>query len=157
SDKNDDSEETKSDDVGDDFTNPSISTYTASDQEEEKEEEEEEEKADDDEDISNQRVYTPPDYQHSDEEANQVGDDTVKEITKAQAIKDTEDAHVTLIVVPPVVQQQSSLVSSNLVSKYINLSLDAGIDSVLNKNIQSNTLVDIPVTIAILRRSFKPI
>nr|GEU91004.1 hypothetical protein [Tanacetum cinerariifolium] len=41
--------------------------------------EEEEEKADDDEVSSYQRMYTPPDYQLTDEEENQKGDDKVKE------------------------------------------------------------------------------
>ncbi|GJV79279.1 hypothetical protein Tco_1515149 [Tanacetum coccineum] len=133
SDMNDDSEETESDDNGDDLTHPSL-------------------------------VYTPPNYRLTDEEANQEGDDTVKEgeeekeedddmyrdlnlnlersddeMTKAQATKETEDAYVTLTVVPLVVQQQSSSMSSDLVSKYINPSPNAGIDFVLNQNIQSDT------------------
>nr|GEX47154.1 hypothetical protein [Tanacetum cinerariifolium] len=47
-------------------------------------EEEEEEKADDDEVSSNHRVYTPPDYQLTDEEENQEGDDEFKEGEKEQ-------------------------------------------------------------------------
>ncbi|GJZ15884.1 hypothetical protein Tco_0551561 [Tanacetum coccineum] len=46
------------------------------------------------------------------------------EMTDAHANKETEGAHVTLTAVPPVVQQQSSSVSSDLVSKFINPSLD---------------------------------
>ncbi|GKB23389.1 hypothetical protein Tco_0862790 [Tanacetum coccineum] len=41
-------------------------------------------------------------------------------MTNAQANKDMKDAHVTLTAVPPIVQQQSSFVSSDLVSKFIN-------------------------------------
>ncbi|GKF65073.1 hypothetical protein Tco_0188521, partial [Tanacetum coccineum] len=57
------------------------------------------------------------------------------------------DAHVTLTVVPPVVQQQSSSVSSDLVSEFINPTSDTGINSMLNPNIQSHTLVNVPVSI----------
>ncbi|GJR49371.1 hypothetical protein Tco_1399892 [Tanacetum coccineum] len=155
-DMNDDREETKSDNDGDDLTHPNLSTYKADDQEEE------EEKADDEEESSNQRVYTPPDYQLTDDVENKGGDGKVKEceeekeenddlyrnlnlnlersdaeIIDAQANKDTEDAYVTLTTVPLIVQQQSSFVSSDLVSKFINPSPDTGIDSILNQNIQS--------------------
>ncbi|GKE36052.1 hypothetical protein Tco_1455374 [Tanacetum coccineum] len=153
---NDDSEETESDNDGDNLTHPNLSTYKADDQEEE------EEKADDEEMSSDQRVLTPPEYEltEEEEEENKEDDDKDKEgeqeqdeeddlyrdvninlersdaeMTDAQANKDTEDAHVTLIFEPPVVQQQSSSVSSDLMSKFINPSLDTGIDSILNLNI----------------------
>ncbi|GKD94233.1 hypothetical protein Tco_1374070 [Tanacetum coccineum] len=73
SDKNDDSEETGSDNDGDDLNHPNLSTYKAEDQEEEKadEEEEEEEEKEDDEEVSfDQRVSTPPDYKLTKEEEN---------------------------------------------------------------------------------------
>ncbi|GJR22285.1 hypothetical protein Tco_0970812 [Tanacetum coccineum] len=63
----------------------------------------------------------------------------------AQTNQETEEAHVTLTTKPPVVQQQSSYVSSDLVSKFINPSPDTCIDSLLNPNVQS----DIPVNIAV--------
>ncbi|GJW30939.1 hypothetical protein Tco_0047814 [Tanacetum coccineum] len=111
--------------------------------------EEEEEKADNDEVSSDQRVSIPPDYEVTKEEENQEGDDYINEgeqeeeeeedlygdlnlnmersdaeMIDAQANQETDDAHVTLIVEPLVVQQQSSSVSSDLVSKYINPILD---------------------------------
>ncbi|GKD26739.1 hypothetical protein Tco_1232953 [Tanacetum coccineum] len=165
-DVNDDSEGTKSDNDGDDLTHPNLSTYKVDD------EEEEEEKADDEEMSSDQRVSTPPEYELTEEEENKDGDDKDKdgeqeqdeeddlyrdvniniersdaEMTNAQANKDTEDAHVTLTDVPPIVQQQSSSVSSDLVSKFINPSSDTGIDSILSPNIQSYTLVNVPVSV----------
>nr|GEV38228.1 hypothetical protein [Tanacetum cinerariifolium] len=70
------------------------------------------------------------------------------EMTDAQANQDTEDSHVTLTLVPPVAQQQSSSVSSDLVSKFINPSPDTGIDSILNPIIKSETLVNVPVFVA---------
>ncbi|GKB91165.1 hypothetical protein Tco_0963437 [Tanacetum coccineum] len=154
-----DSGETKSDDDGDNFVHPNLSTYKADDQEKEKEEE----KSNDDNEVSSdQMVSTPPDYEISDEEENQEDDDNVmggeqedeedKELygdlnlnldrrdakrTDAQTNQETEEVHVTLTIEPPLVQQQSSSVSSDLVSKFINPSPDTGIDSILNPNVQS--------------------
>ncbi|GJR00781.1 hypothetical protein Tco_0523765 [Tanacetum coccineum] len=71
------------------------------------------------------------------------------EMTDAQANQDMKDTHVTLTTVPPVVQQQSSSVSSDLVSKFINPSPDIGIDSILNQDTQSDTLINVPVSVAV--------
>nr|GEV46398.1 integrase, catalytic region, zinc finger, CCHC-type, peptidase aspartic, catalytic [Tanacetum cinerariifolium] len=76
---NDDSEETESDNDGDDLTHPNLSTYKADDEEKEKE------KVDDDEVSSDHRVYTPPDHQLADGEENQKGDFEVKEGKSAHA------------------------------------------------------------------------
>nr|GEV15009.1 hypothetical protein [Tanacetum cinerariifolium] len=162
-DVNDDSKETKSDSDGDDLTYPNLSTYKADD------EKEEEEKADDDEESSDHRVYTPPDHQLIDKEENQEGDDEVKEGEEeqqqekelyrdlninlqrsnvVQANQFTKDTHVILTTVPLVLQHQSSSVSSDLVSKFINPYLDTSIDSILSPNIQSETLVNVSVSIA---------
>ncbi|GJY59661.1 hypothetical protein Tco_0459553 [Tanacetum coccineum] len=81
---NDDSEETESDNDGDNLTHPNLSTYKADDQEEE------EEKADDEEMSSDQRVLTPPEYEltEEEEEENKEGDDKDKEGEQEQ---DEED------------------------------------------------------------------
>ncbi|GKC52657.1 hypothetical protein Tco_1075402, partial [Tanacetum coccineum] len=66
-----DSQRTESDDSGDDFVHPNLSTYKADEEEEEREEE----KAnDDDEVISDQKVSTPPDYELTKEDENQHDD-----------------------------------------------------------------------------------
>ncbi|GKC41281.1 hypothetical protein Tco_1059003 [Tanacetum coccineum] len=165
-DVNDDCDETESVNDGDDLTHPNLSTYKVDD------EEEEEEKADDEEMSSDQRVSKLLEYELTEEEENKDGDDKDKdgeqeqdeeddlyrdvninlersdaEMTNAQANKDTEDTHVTLTVVPPVVQKQSSFVSSDLVSKFISPSSDISIDSILSPNIQSYTLVNVPVSV----------
>ncbi|GKE77607.1 hypothetical protein Tco_1543727, partial [Tanacetum coccineum] len=70
------------------------------------------------------------------------------EITNAQANQETEDTHVTLTIMPPIVQHQSSSVSLDLVSKFINPYLDIGIDSILNQDTQSDTLVNVLVLVA---------
>nr|GEY52947.1 hypothetical protein [Tanacetum cinerariifolium] len=122
----------------------------------------------DDADKEIDRVSTPPEYEHieEEEEENKEGDDediegeheqdeeddmyidvninlerSNAEMTNAQANPDTEDTYVTLTTVPPVVQQQSSSVSSDFVSKFLNPSQDTCIDSILNLNIQSEILL----------------
>nr|GEW34286.1 integrase, catalytic region, zinc finger, CCHC-type, peptidase aspartic, catalytic [Tanacetum cinerariifolium] len=130
---NDDSEETKSHNDGYNLTHPNLSTYKEDD-------EKEEEKADDEEMSSDQRVSTPPEYELTEEEENKEGDDIDIEgkheqdeeddlyrdvninmernddkIISAQSNQDIKDTYVTLTTVPPVVQQQSSSISSDLV------------------------------------------
>ncbi|GJS82196.1 hypothetical protein Tco_0748737 [Tanacetum coccineum] len=73
------SRKTKSDDSGDDFVHPNLSTYKA---DEEKLEKEEEKAKDDDEVISDQKVSTLPDYGLSEEDENQQDDDTIGVNTK---------------------------------------------------------------------------
>ncbi|GKC03151.1 hypothetical protein Tco_0994761 [Tanacetum coccineum] len=159
--------ETESDNDEDDFVHPNLSTYKVDDQEEEKEEE----KANDDEDVSSdQMVSTPPDYEITEEEENQEDDDNVMggeqedeedeelygdlnlnlerrdaEMMDAQVNQEKEEVHVTFTTELPVVQQQSSFVSSDLVSKFINPTPDTSIDSILNPNIQ----FDIPVYVSV--------
>nr|GFB88961.1 hypothetical protein [Tanacetum cinerariifolium] len=113
-------------------------------------------KTDDEEVSSDQRMSTPPEYELTEEEEdNKEGDDkdtegeqvqdeednlyrdvninlerSDAEMTNAQANQDMEDSHVTLTPVPPVAQQKSSSVSSDLVSKFINPSPDTCIDSI---------------------------
>ncbi|GKC83189.1 hypothetical protein Tco_1138906 [Tanacetum coccineum] len=67
------------------------------------------------------------------------------EMTDAQTNQETKEVHVTLTTEPPIVQQQSSSVLSDLVSKFINPSPNTGIDSILNPNVQS----DIPVNVSV--------
>nr|GEY19780.1 hypothetical protein [Tanacetum cinerariifolium] len=100
------------------------------DKNDDNDEEEEEEKADDEEVSFDQRVSTPPEYELTEEEENKERDDediegkqeqdkeddlyrdvninlerSDAEMTNAQANQDTEDTHVTVTTVPPVVQQ----------------------------------------------------
>ncbi|GKB78432.1 hypothetical protein Tco_0945327 [Tanacetum coccineum] len=169
SDAHDYSDENESEDEGDDFVHPNLSTYTPDDQNEE-ENVEDEEKVEDDEDMSDQRGHTPPDYELSKKSENQEDDDVeVGEeyddeemlygdlnlnremidagMTEAHASKDMKDTNVNPTAITLVVQQQISY-ASDLVSNFINPSMDEGIDSVLNQNIQSDTFVDIPITTA---------
>nr|GEW15391.1 hypothetical protein [Tanacetum cinerariifolium] len=88
---------------------------------------------------SDQRVSTPPEYELTDKEENKKGDDKDKEGEQILTLNLTH--------VPLVVQQQSSSVSSNLVSKFINPYPDTSINSILNLNNQSKTLVNVPVSL----------
>ncbi|GKA39552.1 hypothetical protein Tco_0732103, partial [Tanacetum coccineum] len=143
---NDDSEATESDDDGDDFVHPSLSTYIANDQEEE-EKEEEEKRADDEEEFSNQSVHMPLDYQPTNDEASKEGDDKAEEGEEEK--QEDEVLYRDLNLNLQRMQQQSSSISLDLVSKFINPSLDTCIDSILNQNTQPDTLADVPVCIAI--------
>nr|GEW08621.1 integrase, catalytic region, zinc finger, CCHC-type, peptidase aspartic, catalytic [Tanacetum cinerariifolium] len=152
-DVNDDSEETKSDNDGDDLTHPNLSTYKADVKEEEEEKADDEEG--DDEDMEGEQEQDEEDDPYRDVNINLERSDA--EMSNAQANQDTKDTHVTLTTVPLVVKQQSSFVSSDLVSKFIYPSLDTCIDSILNPIIQSKTLVNVPVFIAVKTPSFDTI
>ncbi|GKE23157.1 hypothetical protein Tco_1434669 [Tanacetum coccineum] len=73
-------------------------------------------------------------------------------MTDAQVNQEKEEVHVTFTTELPVVQQQSSSVSSDLVSKFMNPTLYTGIDSILNPNIQS----DIPVNVSVSATTTTP-
>ncbi|GJU64743.1 hypothetical protein Tco_1246578 [Tanacetum coccineum] len=130
SNKNDDSEETESDNDEDDLTHPNLSTYKEEDDDKDKEGEHEEEEDD----------------MYRDLNINVERSDA--EMTDAQANQDMKDTHATLTTVPSVVQHQSSSVSSDLVSKFINPSPDTGFDSILNQDTQSDNLINVSVFIA---------
>ncbi|GJW95386.1 retrovirus-related pol polyprotein from transposon TNT 1-94 [Tanacetum coccineum] len=66
--------------------------------------------------------------------------------TNVQATQVIEDTHVIITAVTPEVQQQSSSVSLGFISNMLNPNLDIGIDSVLNLNVESTSLVDVHVT-----------
>nr|GEV59405.1 hypothetical protein [Tanacetum cinerariifolium] len=164
--------ETKSDDDKDDFVHLNLSTYNADDQEEE----DEEKKANDDDEVYSNQMVTPPNYEILDKEDNQEDDDKVMRgeqedeelygdlnlnldrgdaaMTEAQINQETKEVHVTLTTELSVVQQQSSSVSSDLVSKFINPTSDTGIDSILNLNVQSDIPVNILVSITTETPSF---
>ncbi|GJZ66847.1 hypothetical protein Tco_0630087 [Tanacetum coccineum] len=175
-----DSQRTESDDSGDDFVHPNLSTYKADEEEQEKEEEKAE---DDDEVISDQKVSTPPDYELTEEDENQQDDDTMggeqedeedeelygdlninlnrrdAEMTDAQINQETEEAHVTLTTEPPVVQQQSSLFFHlNLVAKFINPSSDtavASIPGIVDNYITSKMKDEVNMALQIIKEQVK--
>ncbi|GJU66612.1 hypothetical protein Tco_1252871 [Tanacetum coccineum] len=66
--------------------------------------------------------------------------------TNIQGTQVTEDTHVIIIAATSEVQHQSSSVSSGFISNMLNPNPDTGIDSILNLNIESTSLVDVPVS-----------
>ncbi|GJV15472.1 hypothetical protein Tco_1360795 [Tanacetum coccineum] len=67
-------------------------------------------------------------------------------LANVQPTQVIEDTHVIITVVTPEVQQQSSSVSSGFISNMLNPNPDTSIDSILNMNTESTSLVDVPVT-----------
>ncbi|GJX54485.1 hypothetical protein Tco_0282854 [Tanacetum coccineum] len=67
-------------------------------------------------------------------------------LANVQTTQVIEDTHVIITAVTPEVQQQSSSVSSGFISKMLNPNPDKSIDFILNPNIESTSLVDVPVT-----------
>ncbi|GJR71912.1 hypothetical protein Tco_0084277 [Tanacetum coccineum] len=147
-------EETASDNDGDDFVHPKFSTH---DQEERHDEEDKQEEG------SDLRVQTPSHYESTDDEesdeetqgANVRGEEIDKEETNEEeevnelyrdmninlAGKDTEmiDALQTNFNSRVLTRIISSILTCSTLSRI-------GIDSILNLNTESTTLVDVPVT-----------
>nr|GEX20541.1 hypothetical protein [Tanacetum cinerariifolium] len=138
--------ETESDNDGDDFFHPKLSTFD--------EEERHEEKLDEEEEGSDQRFHTPSHFESTDDEVTQ-GDNAEEEkldeektneeeevnelyndvninlegidtkmrdalLANVQATQVIEDTHVIITTVTPEVQQQSSSVSSGFISNMLN-------------------------------------
>ncbi|GJX38831.1 hypothetical protein Tco_0252134 [Tanacetum coccineum] len=87
------------------------------------------------------------------EKDNKMTDALLANVQGTQVIEDT---HVIITDVTPEVQQQSSSVSSGFISKMLNPNPDTGIDSILNPNIESTSLVDVLVTTNDESRSYDP-
>ncbi|GJX11136.1 hypothetical protein Tco_0200995 [Tanacetum coccineum] len=86
---------------------------------------------------------------YNDVNANLEGRDTKMTnalLANVQATQVIEDTHVIITAVTPEVQQHSSSVSSCFIFKMLNPNPDTGIDSILNLNIESTSMVDVPVT-----------
>ncbi|GJT79174.1 hypothetical protein Tco_1053516 [Tanacetum coccineum] len=94
----------------------------------------------DDEAVSLIRECQPPDYES-------LNDEDVKRVM-IRIRKHMEDTLLTSNKLVPRIEQQSSSVSSDLVSKFINPSPDTSIDSFLNQDTQSDTLVNVQVSVA---------
>ncbi|GKD08046.1 hypothetical protein Tco_1187731, partial [Tanacetum coccineum] len=72
---------------------------------------------------------------------------------QVQATQEIEDSHVTLTLVNPDGQQQSSSVSSGFVSNMLNPNQDTGVDDIFEQHAEATFLTDTPVT-AIVEPSF---
>nr|GEZ81203.1 hypothetical protein [Tanacetum cinerariifolium] len=167
-DQDDDDAHTESKNDGDDFVHSNLSTYdeeerhddddkmedsfdhrvqTPSDVESTDEDydevtqggNDEEEKLDEEEEVN--ELYK--DVNVNPEGRNIVMTDTLQ--TNLQGTQVIEDTDVILTTVTPEAQQQSSSVSSGFISNMLNPYPDTGIDSIINLNTKSTSLVDVPI------------
>ncbi|GJV27708.1 hypothetical protein Tco_1384156 [Tanacetum coccineum] len=129
----DDEELTESDNDGDDFVHPKLTTH----------DDEIIHEKDTDEDDSSISTSDEDDSDNDDEGAN----------VAAEVMTDVEDTHVTLTPVNPDGQQQSSSVSSGFVSNMLNPNQDTGVDDIFRQHTEATSLIDTSVT-AIMEPSF---
>ncbi|GJW80813.1 hypothetical protein Tco_0144788 [Tanacetum coccineum] len=132
-DQDDDNEHTELDNDDDDFVYPKLSTF------DEKERQDEEDK---EEEWSDDEAYDEV-TQGVNGRDTKMTDALLANVQTTQVIEDT---HVIITDVTTEVQQQSSSVSSGFISNMLNPNPDTGIDSILNLNTESTSLVDVPVT-----------
>ncbi|GJV62439.1 hypothetical protein Tco_1468539 [Tanacetum coccineum] len=174
-DQDDDNEQTESDNDGDNFVHPKFSTLDEEERQDEKDKEEEGSdlkvqtpshyESTDDEEINEvtkggnvEGEELDEEETNKDEEVNKLYRDVNVNLegrdtkmtdalqTNVQGTQVIEDTHVIITVVTLEVQQQSSSVSSGFISNMLNPNPDTGIDSILNLNTESTSLVDVPIT-----------
>ncbi|GJT81483.1 hypothetical protein Tco_1055825 [Tanacetum coccineum] len=181
----DDEAQTESEDDGDDFIHPKLTTHD--DETTHEEETDEDDSFDpivhtpsrvsssDDEESDNDFEGLDAEGEKSDEDdtyvedqgneadkdtnANLEGRDEVMTdviLPQVQATQQIEDTHVTLTPVNPDGQQQSSSVSSGFVSNMLNPNQDTGVDAIFGQQAEATSLTDIPVTTIVEPSFFAP-
>ncbi|GJX82914.1 hypothetical protein Tco_0332395, partial [Tanacetum coccineum] len=169
----DDDERTESENDGDDFVHPKFSTHDDEAKQDEEVNEEDSfdprvqthshvkstNDEDDDEEVQGVNIKGEEMYEEANNEENErnelywdlnvnlEGRDvemTDDQSTNVQTTQVTEDTHVIITPVIPEGQQQSSSVSSGIVSNILNPGPDTGIDSIFNT--EATSLVDVPIT-----------
>ncbi|GKA66644.1 hypothetical protein Tco_0766452 [Tanacetum coccineum] len=151
-DQDDVNEQTNSDNDGDDFVHPKLSTQDQEVRHNEEESDEEIQGANVEEEELDEEETNDEDEANElyrDVNVNLEGRDikmTVAQQTNVQTTQVIEDTHVIITSVNPEGQQQSSSVSSSFISNMLNPSSDTGIDSIFNLNTESTSLIDVPVT-----------
>ncbi|GJX08818.1 hypothetical protein Tco_0196750 [Tanacetum coccineum] len=150
-DNDDDEELTESENDGDDFVHPKLTTH---DDEIIHEEDSDEDNASisssDDEDSDDEDEGKNVDGAKTQEEATDTedqGNEEVKDTNtdldeRDKVMTDVEDTHVTLTPVNPDGQQQSSSVSSGFVSNMLNPNQDTGVDDIFRQNTEATSFID---------------
>ncbi|GJT78152.1 hypothetical protein Tco_1044877, partial [Tanacetum coccineum] len=138
-DQDDDNEQTESDNDDDDFVHAKLSTF------DEKERQDEE---DNKEEWSEDEAYDE-ETQGGNDEKERMDEEETNEEEKANELY--RDVNVNLegrdtAMTDALSANQSSSVSSGFISNMLNPNLDTSIDSILNLNIESTSLVDVPIT-----------
>ncbi|GJV38260.1 hypothetical protein Tco_1410737 [Tanacetum coccineum] len=141
-DDDDDEELTESDNDGDDFVHPKLTTH----------DDEIIHEKDTDEDDSSAK--SDKDAKDEQDQGNEAVKDTNTDLDgRDKVMTDVEDTHVTLTPVNPDGQQQSSSVSSGFVSNMLNPNQDTGVDDIFRQHTEATSLIDTSVA-AIMEPSF---
>ncbi|GKA51586.1 RING-H2 finger protein ATL67-like protein, partial [Tanacetum coccineum] len=158
----DDEELTESDNDGDDFVHPKLTTHDDEIIHEEDTEEDDSSISSSDEEDSDNDVEgadvagakSDKDAKDEQDQGNEAVKDTNTDLDgRDKVMTDVEDTHVTLTPVNPDGQQQSSSVSSGFVSNMLNPNQDTGVDDIFRQNTEATSLIDTNVT-AIMESSF---
>ncbi|GJR57107.1 hypothetical protein Tco_1499269 [Tanacetum coccineum] len=146
----DDNEQTNSDNNGDDFVYPKFSTHG---QEERQDEEDNEEEG------SYLRVQTPSHYESIDDEesyevtqgGNAKGEELNEETYVEEEVNELyRDVNVNLEGRYTEMTDAQQTNVYGFISNMLNLSPDTGIDSILNLNTESTSLVDVPISTTVV-------
>ncbi|GJY32503.1 copia protein [Tanacetum coccineum] len=149
--QDDDNKQTESDNDGEDFVHPKFSTHDEEERQEKEDKEEEEGDNVEGEELNEEETNEEDEVNELYRDVNvnlerrdiEMADALQTNVPRTQVIEDT---HVIITTVTPEVQQQSSSISPGFISNMLNPNLDTGIDSILNLNTESTSLVDVPVT-----------
>ncbi|GJW99101.1 hypothetical protein Tco_0180909 [Tanacetum coccineum] len=158
----DDEEMTESDNDGDDFVHPKLTTHEdeiihEKDTDEDDSSISSSDEDDSDNDVEGAKVAGAKSGEDA-TDAKDQGNEAVKDSNtdldgRDKVMTDVEDTHVTLTPVNPDGQQQSSSVSSGFVSNMLNPNQDTGVDDIFRQHTEATSLVDTNVT-AIMEPSF---
>ncbi|GJR70241.1 hypothetical protein Tco_0016306 [Tanacetum coccineum] len=158
----DDEEMTESDNDGDDFVHPKLTTHEDEIIHEKDTDEDDSSISSSDEDDSDNDVEgakvagakSGEDATDAKDQGNEEVKDTNTDLDERDKVMtDVEDTHVTLTPVNPDGQQQSSSVSSGFVSNMLNPIQDSGVDDIFGQHTEATSLIDTQVT-AIMEPSF---
>ncbi|GJV66071.1 hypothetical protein Tco_1476899 [Tanacetum coccineum] len=158
----DDEEMTESDNDGDDFVHPKLTTHEdeiihEKDTDEDDSSISSSDEDDSDNDVEGAKVAGAKSGEDA-TDAKDQGNEAVKDSNtdldgRDKVMTDVEDTHVTLTPVNPDGQQQSSSVSSGFVSNMLNPNQDTGVDDIFRQHTEATSLIDTNVT-AIVEPSF---
>ncbi|GJR81633.1 hypothetical protein Tco_0152418 [Tanacetum coccineum] len=162
SEDDDDEEMTESDNDGDDFVHPKLTTHEDEIIHEQDTDEDDSRISSSDEDDSDNDVEgakvagakSGEDATDAKDQGNEAVKDSNTDLDgRDKVMTDVEDTHVTLTPVNPDGQQQSSSVSSGFVSNMLNPNQDTGVDDIFRQHTEATSLIDTNVT-AIVEPSF---
>ncbi|GJY38119.1 hypothetical protein Tco_0424483 [Tanacetum coccineum] len=150
-DNDDDEELTESENDGDDFVHPKLTTHDdeiihEKDTDEDDSSISSSDEEDSDNDVEGADVAgakSDKDAKDEQDQGNEAVKDTNTDLDgRDKVMTDVEDTHVTLTPVNPDGQQQSSSVSSGFVSNMLNPNQDTGVDDIFRQNTEATSFID---------------